>query len=83
MPSVSKWSYTGNKLHPTQKPVEALKEVIETYSRKGDIVLDPFMGSGSTALAAKLTARDYIGYELEKAYHSAAVKRLKAAFVKK
>jgi adenine-specific DNA-methyltransferase len=48
-PDVLPWKYSGNKFHPTQKPVSALTPLINAYSKEGDIVLDPFGGSGSTA----------------------------------
>ncbi len=47
-PDVIYWTYTGNKLHPTQKPLGILKPLIEAFSQPGDTVLDPFCGSGST-----------------------------------
>lgn len=70
------WTYSGNRLHPTQKPVECLKRIIEALSRPGDIVLDPFAGSGSTCLAAHLAGRRFFGIELDATYHAAAVNRL-------
>jgi hypothetical protein len=57
--------YTGNTLHPTQKPVEALLPVIQSFSRPNDIVLDPFCVSGSTLVAARRSGRRFIGCELE------------------
>ena len=68
--------YSGNKLHPTQKPVAALKPLIEAFTKKEDLVLDPFCGSGSTLLAAKVLTRRYLGIELDAQYHAAAGKRL-------
>jgi site-specific DNA-methyltransferase (adenine-specific) len=68
--------YSGNKLHPTQKPIAALLPLVETFSQTGSVVLDPFCGSGSTLVAAKQLNRKYIGIELDAAYHAAAVKRL-------
>jgi DNA modification methylase len=67
--------YSGNKLHPTQKPVAALKPLIEAFTQKHDLVLDPFCGSGSTLLAAKILNRNYLGIELDAKYHAAATKR--------
>jgi len=70
------WQYTGNRLHPTQKPVRSLKAVIETFTRPGEVVLDPFCGSGSTLLAAKILGRQYVGIDLDAGYCQAARRRL-------
>jgi len=70
------WQYTGNPLHPTQKPVRSLKPVIEAFSQRGGIVLDPFCGSGSSLLAAKILRRRYIGVELDRAHCETARRRL-------
>jgi site-specific DNA-methyltransferase (adenine-specific) len=70
------WEYTGNKLHPTQKPISALLPLVETFSAPGDTVLDPFSGSGSSLVAAKTLGRSYIGMELDANYHAIARKRL-------
>lgn len=68
---------TDNKaLHPTQKPEEMLKRIILASSNKGDLVLDPFLGSGTTAYVAKKYGREWIGIEKEKKYAKAAKKRL-------
>ena len=71
-----RWQYTGNTLHPTQKPVRSLKPVIEAFTRPGEIVLDPFCGSGSTLLAAKILGRRFIGIEVDANYARAAQARL-------
>jgi site-specific DNA-methyltransferase (adenine-specific) len=76
LPDVLAWHYTGNPFHPTQKPVRSLKPVIEAFTRQGDVVLDPFCGSGSTLLAAKILGRRYIGIELSADYAEAARQRL-------
>jgi site-specific DNA-methyltransferase (adenine-specific) len=78
LPDVLPWRYTGNDLHPTQKPVMALASLIMAFSEPHDIVLDPFAGSGSTAVAARLFGRRYIAIEKEARYHRIAEKRLKA-----
>ncbi|MGC9225414.1 MAG: DNA-methyltransferase [Terracidiphilus sp.] len=70
--------YSGNKLHPTQKPIAALLPLVETFSQTGSVVLDPFCGSGSTLVAAKQLNRKYIGIELDPAYHAIAARRLAA-----
>lgn len=54
--------------HPTQKPLELLKRIIECSTNEGDIILDPFNGSGTTGIAAKLLGRKYIGIEQNKEY---------------
>ncbi len=70
------WTYSGNKLHPTQKPVSALLPLVETFSPPGGLVLDPFAGSGSTLLAAKMLGREFLGIELDAKYHAIAKRRL-------
>lgn len=65
-------------LHPTEKPVDLIRILIESSSTFGEVVLDPFMGSGSTLEAAVLEGRRAIGIELEERYCAAAVDRLKA-----
>lgn len=62
----------GKKVHPTQKPVNLNKILIEQSSKKGDLVLDPFMGCGSCALACKDLKRDFIGFEIDKEYFDIA-----------
>ena len=64
------------KLHPTQKPVALLEYLIETYSNKGDVVLDHTMGSGSTGAAAKNLGRQFIGIEMNKDYFKTCEERL-------
>lgn len=68
--------YTGNKLHPTQKPVEMLRRLVQTFSKPGDLVLDPFCGSGSTLLAARLEGRRAIGIEKDAGVFHIAKERL-------
>lgn len=70
------WSYSGNEVHPTQKPVSALEPLIAAFSKPGDTVLDPFSGSGSTGQAALLQDRDFLGIELEPKYNVLARDRL-------
>jgi site-specific DNA-methyltransferase (adenine-specific) len=76
LPDVQLWRYTGNRLHPTQKPVEALQPFIEAFSTSGDLVLDPFCGSGSTLAAAKACGRDWLGIELDATHADTARRRL-------
>src|SRR5574341_2098790 len=66
----------GDTLHPTQKPVMAILPRILAYSHVGDIVLDPFAGSGTTAVTAAALGRRYIGIELEPQYARIAEERV-------
>ena len=63
--------------HGTMKPVELIERFIELSSNENDIVLDPFMGSGTTAIACLNTNRNYIGFELDKKYCELANSRIK------
>lgn len=63
-------------LHPTQKPVALLEYLIKTYSNPGDVVLDTFMGSGTTAVACLKTGRNFIGFELSPEYHAISQQRI-------
>uniref|UniRef100_A0A6M3JEY4 Putative methyltransferase n=1 Tax=viral metagenome TaxID=1070528 RepID=A0A6M3JEY4_9ZZZZ len=64
-------------LHPTQKPVALMEYLIKTYSNEGDLIYDPFMGSGTTAIACKNLNRNYIGCEISKEYCEIAKSRIK------
>ena len=66
----------GDKAHPTQKPEALLHRVILGSTNPGDVVLDPFFGTGTTGAVAKMLGRDYIGIEREEAYRKVATKRL-------
>jgi len=68
--------YSGNKLHPTQKPIAALAPLIRSFTLPGELVLDPFAGSGSTCATALLCNREYLGIELDPAYFEQAVNRM-------
>lgn len=74
--SIIKYNRDRTKLHPTQKPVALFKFLIETYSNENEIILDNCMGSGTTAVAATLTNRNWIGFETEAKYIELANKRL-------
>jgi len=63
--------------HPTQKPEALLDRIIKATSKEGDIVLDPFLGSGTTCFVAKKLNRKYIGIEKEEKYFKIAMKRIK------
>ena len=67
----------GKKIHSTQKPEALLHRILLSSSNKGDLVLDPFLGSGTTAKVAKKLGRNYFGIEKEKVYFRAAEHRIK------
>ena len=66
----------NGKLHPTQKPIDILERIIKTSSNKNNLVLDCFMGSGSTGVACLNTNRNFIGIELDEKYFEIAKKRI-------
>lgn len=76
IPDVIEMPYSGNRLHPTQKPVEALLPLVETFSKPHQTVLDPFCGSGSSLEAAKILGRQYIGMDLEEKHCLVSTRRL-------
>lgn len=65
-----------NRLHPTQKPEKLMEDLILIHSNKGETILDPFMGSGTTGVAAFNTDRNFIGYELDEKYYQCARQRI-------
>lgn len=79
--TLSIWNITPEKAkkigHPAPFPVELPKKFINLYSFKDDLILDPFIGSGTTAVASKLLKRKYVGYEINKNYIEIANNRLK------
>ena len=79
--TLSIWNITPEKAkkigHPAPFPVELPKKFINLYSFKDDLILDPFIGSGTTAIASKLLKRKYVGYEINKNYIEIANNRLK------
>ena len=66
----------GGKVHPTQKPVDLMRWCIRMATKPGDTVLDPFMGSGSTGVAAIMEGRRFIGIELDAQYYRIAERRI-------
>lgn len=62
--------------HPTVKPLNIIRNLVENSSKEGYLVLDPFMGSGTTAVACKELNRNYIGFEISKDYVEASLNRL-------
>jgi len=79
------WNNKGNfqqiknrkgNFHPTVKPIKLTSYLITIGSRRGDIILDPFAGSGTTLISAKMLGRKYIGYEINKEYYEIAKRRI-------
>jgi len=68
---------TNNKLHPVPFPIELPKRLIKLYSYRNAIILDPFVGSGTTCVSAKILGRDYIGIDISKKYCDISKQRLK------
>lgn len=66
--------------HPTQKPVLLLEKVLEQYTKSGESVIDPFMGSGTTGVACANLGRKFIGIEIEEKYFDIACERIEAAY---
>lgn len=75
------WSMSENTSHPTQKPEKLVAKAILASSKPGDLVFDPFLGSGTTSVVAKKLDRRYLGIEIEKYYACIAEKRLEMAEV--
>lgn len=74
------WSFNRvvgkEQLHQNQKPLELMERIIVKHSKPNDVVLDPFMGSGTTALACLNTSRHYIGYEVDNYYYKICKERI-------
>lgn len=73
------WSMPENTDHPTQKPEKLLAKILLASSREGEVVLDPFLGSGTTSVVAKKLKRHYIGVEIDETFCCLAEKRLELA----
>ena len=65
--------------HPSQKPIQLLRMIVEKYTNSGDLILDPFMGSGTTGVACMQTGRNFIGIEIDPKYYAIAEKRIAEA----
>lgn len=72
------WEFPSgrSKRHPTEKPLKLMQHLIESSSRPGDVILDPCMGSGTTAVAARNLGRDYVGFEINEEYFNVSMQRL-------
>lgn len=78
--NILKYKKDYDGLHPTQKPVLLLEDLIKTFSNEGDLVVDLTIGSGSTAVAAINTNRNFIGFELDKGYFGIANERISQCY---
>lgn len=79
-PNVKDFDVDGHPIHESQKPVALMQVLIEQSTQKGEIVLDPFMGSGTTCLAARNCGRGYIGFEIDEKYYNIAKRRLTSIY---
>lgn len=88
--AVRKFTYLWNgmikqkpeeRFHPTQKPLALMKWIVENYTTESDTILDPFMGSGTTLVAAVQTGRKAIGIEIDETYYEIAKKRIQQAML--
>jgi len=73
------WSMPENTEHPTQKPEKLLAKIVLASTKKGEVVFDPFLGSGTTSVVAKKLGRRFIGIEIDEKYCCLAEKRLELA----
>lgn len=76
VPNKKTQDVNGNNIHDTEKPVKLMEILIENSSKENDIVLDPFMGVGSTGIACMNLNRNFIGFELDEKYYEIAKQRL-------
>ena len=76
VPNVKTKDSSGENIHDSEKPVSLMRILIENSSDRGDVVLDPFMGSGTTAVAASIAGRNFIGFEIDTKYRAECERRL-------
>ena len=72
------WNREVDQIHPTQKPTETMIALVDRFTSPNETILDPFMGSGTTGVAALEMGRNFIGIEIDKKYFNIAQKRIKA-----
>lgn len=65
--------------HPNEKPLEIVAKLVDTHSNQGDLILDPFAGSGTTGVAAVRLGRQFVGIEVDSSYFDIACRRIEAA----
>lgn len=76
IPNIKDKKKDGTNIHDSQKPISLMQILIENSTQEGEIVLEPFVGSGTTCIAAKRARRHYIGFEIDKEYYNLACKRI-------
>jgi DNA modification methylase len=69
-----------NRIHPTQKNLEVVVDLIKVHTNKDDLILDPFFGSATTAVACRQTERRFVGAEIDETYYNKAKERLNDLF---
>ena len=77
----ARWTYgvcREDRCHPTQKPLDLMLELVRLFSDHGELILDPFAGSGTTAVAALRLGRRFLGCEIDPRYHALALERIAA-----
>jgi len=77
VPNIKDKNRDGENIHDSQKPITLMQILIENSSQTGDLVLEPFIGSGTTAIACNRSKRHYIGFEIDKGYFDMATRRIK------
>ena len=68
------------RCHPTQKSIPLFEELIRKHSNEGDLVIDPFLGSGTTYIAARSTGRQCVGSEISQKYYDSCIQRIKTFY---
>lgn len=76
--AVSEWGHGRPAPHPTTKPIALMEQLVRDFSNPGDLVVDPFAGSGTTLVAARRLGRSALGWEMDAGYHAKAESRLRA-----
>lgn len=75
----SRYGYFGPSIHPTEKPISLCAELVKDFSDRGETVLDPYMGSGSTGVACVTSGRKFVGVEIDPDYFAIACARIEKA----
>lgn len=79
--NILEYDREGTKWHPTEKPLDLICYLVEKSTTSGECVYDPFLGSGTTAVACKKLKREYIGSEIDKDYYQVSIKRLEQNYL--